>query len=77
MADERRFVIVINGSEHAVSESVVEGLQIRVLGRIEPDTVLIVEGLGKDPDLIVQDTDRIDLTKGPVRVFAMPQTTFG
>ena len=77
MTDERHFVIIINGSEHAVAQPVVEGLQIRVLGCLDPDTTLIREGSGKDPDQTVGDTDRIDLTNGPVRVFAMPRTVFG
>jgi hypothetical protein len=77
MTDEHRFVIVLNGEQFAVSEPVVEGLQVRVLGRLDRQTELIMEGPGHSPDRVVQDADRIDLTKGPVRFFAKPPTSFG
>jgi hypothetical protein len=74
---ETPFMIVLNGQQFAVSEPVIEGLQVRVLGQLDRQTELIMEGPGHRPDRVVQDTDRIDLSKGPVRFFAKPPTSFG
>jgi Multiubiquitin len=77
MANEARFVIVLNGKEFSVSEPVVEGLQVRVLGGLDPQHELILECMGDEPDRVIRDTDQIDLRQGPVRLFAKPPTSFG
>jgi hypothetical protein len=71
------FLIIVNGEQFAVSEVVVEGLQVRVLARLDPQADLILEGIGDLPDRVIQDTDRIDLTQGSARFFAKPPTSFG
>lgn len=77
MPKSGRFLIVLNGQEFAVAQPVVEGLQVRVLGKLDDQYELILEGSGEQPDKLIKDTDRIDLTQGPVRLFAKPQTAFG
>jgi hypothetical protein len=68
---------MLNGQQFAVSEPIIEGLQVRVLGQLDRQTELIMEGASNQPDRVIQDTDRIDLSKGTVRFFAKPPTSFG
>ncbi|MEJ0011253.1 MAG: hypothetical protein WDM94_01240 [Bauldia sp.] len=77
--DQPQYRIEVNGKAFLISQAVVEGLQVRVLGQLEPQVDLIVEGSGNEPDRIVQDRDRIALQPdgSPTRFFAKPPTSFG
>jgi hypothetical protein len=77
MTDHAPFVIFVNEHRFEVDQPKIEGLQVRVLAGIDPDTMLVTEGTGIDPDRVLNDTDVLSLENGPLHIFAKPPTAFG
>jgi multiubiquitin len=77
MSELAHYTFILNGRQFQVAEPVIEGLQIRVLGDLDHQFELIVEGAGDKPDAMIKDTDSIDLRQGPVCIYAKPPTAFG
>lgn len=77
MSENTEHVVIINGTEMVMPTAKVTGIQIRLLAQLPSSYVLIVEGVGSNPDQLLSDTDEVDLSKGVRHLYFKPPTAFG
>lgn len=73
-----KYFYFLDQSKIEADASSVNGATIR--SKLSPDKAeyaVYLEGHGKDPDRLVQDSDAFDLEKQPLHFYSVPAATFG
>ena len=75
-----KFFYFVDGVKYESDEEVLTGAQIKArIPNFDNALLLMLEGIGKEPDSIVTDDTSVSLAKdpGPKRFFTTPPATFG
>lgn len=75
-----KFFYFVDGVKYESDEEVLTGAQIKArIPNFDNALLLMLEGVGKEPDSIVTDDTSVSLAKehGPRRFFTTPPATFG
>lgn len=68
----------INGQVFTVSQSTITGAQIRALGGLSDQDMLVKEGFGADPDRLIADGEQVALgAEKTVTFYTHPPAVFG
>ena len=75
-----KYFYFVDGVKYDSDQAVLTGAQIKArIPNFDHTLILMLEGVGKEPDSIVTDDRSISLAKvhGPRRFFTTPPATFG
>ena len=75
-----KYFYFVDGVKYNSDEEILTGAQIKArIPNFDHALLLMLEGVGKEPDSIVTDDKSISLAKvhGPRRFFTTPPATFG
>lgn len=75
-----KYFYFVDGVKYESDQEVLTGAQIKArIPNFDHALILMLEGVGKEPDSIVTDDRSISLAKvhGPRRFFTTPPATFG
>ena len=74
---ETEFEFFVNGKRFAVPTSQILGVQVRAIAALDPQVSMVIEGIGNEPDHVLEDDTKISLEHRAVRVYTRPPTMMG
>ena len=74
----KTYSIAVNGRVEVLHKPRLAVVEIRALFGLDPTLELVVEGVGSDPDSVLEPSETLELsTDRVVQVFSRPHTMFG